>query len=357
MRDSAFKMMSAATAITFFIALLVTPLGAQTITPVMTGLNAPRGLAWGPEGGLYVAEAGNATLGGPCAPVARGQNCYSASGSISRYWKGAQERVVIGLPSAVNPTTGDIAGPQHLSLLGRGSAYVTIGWGAAPSARSGLGDLGSLFGTLVQFEPSGQWRIVTDISAFEDANNPAGGPKDSNPYGLLTEAGGRYVTDAGGNDLLHVAANGTVSLVTTFAPVPAAPPFNQAEPVPTEVRRGPDGELYVSELTGFPFTAGVAGIYRVVPGQAPQLVAAGFKTITDFAFGPDGSLYVLQYASSPTQLNGPGSVVKVAPNGTQTTIIATLHQPTGIAIGDDGAIYVSNNGNSAAVGEVLRIVP
>jgi len=204
---------------------------------------------------------------------------------------------------------------------------------------------------LVQLEPSGRWRFEADISDFERAHNPAGGPVDSNPYGVLVLSGDKYVTDAGGNDLLKVAANGDVSLVATF---PAA--SNGAEPVPTEVERGPDGSLYVSLLTGAPFTAGVAGIYKIVSGQ-PQLVQGGFKTITDFTFGPDGSMYVLEHATSATFFGGPGRLTKVAPNGTRTVITTALNRPTSVLMGDDGSLYVSNNGVSVGTGEVLRIQP
>jgi hypothetical protein len=326
---------------------------AQTITQVMSGLDAPRGLAIGPEGGLYVTEAGNGTNTGPCTAVAAGMNCYSETGKITRLYRGQQERVVTGLPSIFNTARGDIVGPNDISFQGRGTAAVTIGWGGNPALRANLGSVGSQVGVLLQVEPSGRWRVDADISDFEDQHNPAGGPKDSNPYGVLILAGDRYVTDAGGNDLLHVAANGDVSLVAVLPSVPAP----AAEAVPTEVEMGPDGSLYVSLLTGAPFTAGVAGVYKIVSGQAPQLFQGGFKTIIDFTFGPDGSMYVLEHATSQTFFGGPGRLTKVAPNGTRTVITTALSRPTSVLVDTDGVIYVSNKGTSVGTGEVLRIQP
>ena len=78
--------------------------------------------------------------------------------------------------------------------------------------------------------------------------------------------------------------------------------------------------------------------------------------MTDFSFGHDGALYVLQYASGPF-FSGNGSVIRVAPDGTRTTLTSALVHPTGIAVGKDGRVYVSNNGNLARVGEVVRITP
>jgi hypothetical protein len=193
------------------------------------------------------------------------------------------------------------------------------------------------------------------VSAYEAAYNPDGGAVDSNPYGLLAEPGGLFVTDAGGNDLLQVLPTGSVSHLATFAPTAAPPPFLQAEAVPTAVEWGPDGALYVSMLTGVPFLAGAAAIYRVVPGSPPRMHEGGFKAITDFTWGPDGSLYVLEYASSPVFFAGPGRLIRVAPGGSRTIVTTALTNPTSVAAGPDGAIYVSNKGNLAGVGEVLRI--
>ena len=337
----------------------IAPAASRTV--VMSGLDAPRGLAWGPEGALYVAEAGSNVATGPCVAGGRGSNCYSGTGAVTRLWHGRQERIASGLPSGYNATTADIGGPHDISFVGRGNAQVSIGWGGPPASRAAFGEIGAAFGTLIAVTPSGNWRVEADIAAFEGENNPAGGILESNPYGILAEPEARYVTDAGGNSLLRVRPNGDVSLVATFAAIPVPrgpfnPPFAQSDPVPTEVTRGPDGALYVSTLTGAPFLPGAAAIYRVVPGQAPQMYVGGLTQIVDFDWAADGSLYVVQYASAPF-LGGPGSVIRISPNGNRSTITADLFHPTAVLAGPDGAIYVSNKGSQPSVGEVLRIVP
>lgn len=333
---------------------------ASTPTVVMSGLNSPRGLSWGPEGGLYVAEAGTSEITGPCIPFLEGATlntkCYSGTGSVSRLWKGSQTRVATGLASTFIIQSGFASGPQDISFSGRGNAIVAVGWGGDPALRPSLGEAANTAGTLIQLQPSGTWRVVADVSAFEAAANPAGGVVDSNPYGVLAESGRTFVTDAGGNSLLEVAANGSVSLVAIFPAIPAPPPFNQSEAVPTRVKRGPDGALYVSTLTGAPFIAGSAVIYRVVPGQSPTVYLGGFKTITDFAFAADGSVYVLQFATAPVFFGGPGALIHVATDGVRTMITTALTQPTGVVVGPDGSVYVSNLGTSSGGGEVLKFM-
>lgn len=334
-------------------------LAAVTSTVVMSGLNSPRGLAWGPDGSLYVAEAGTNEVNGPCIPFMEGPNlntrCWSGTGSVSRLWKGRQERVVSGLASTVILETGFAAGPQDISLLGKGNALVAMGYGGDPAQRPDLGPGSHVLGTLLQLRPSGGWRIVADVAAFEGAVNPAGGPVDSNPYGVLAEAGISYVVDAGGNSLMAVSANGDISLVVTFPRVPVPPPFSLADAVPTKVVRGPDGALYVATLAGIPFLMGTAAVYRVVPGAPPELFAGGFKMITDLDFGPDGSLFVVQFDTAPIFVGAPGALVRITPDGTRTTLRGDLFQPTGVAVGLDGSVYVSNRGTATGTGEVIRV--
>ena len=330
------------------------------VSVVLTGLNAPKQLAFGPEGALYVVESGTGASSDQCirAGDAEAEVCYTLSGSITRLWKGQQERIVTGLPS-LGAGGEVVAGPNDIDFQGRGNMYVTIGLGADPALREALGPEGANLGTLIVVKPNGKWSVVADIAGFEAASNPDGGAFDSNPYGVLAEGGRQYVTDAGGNSLLQVAPNGELSLVATFADLALPPlplPFTSSQAVPTEVVRGPDGALYVSTLTGVPFLPGLARIYRVAPGGTPTVFRDNLTAITDFDFGPDGSLYVLQFASE-LFLGGAGSVVRLAPDGTRTTIADGLIAPTGLEVGPDGAIYVTNKGVIVGAGEVLRITP
>ena len=68
----------------------------------MSRLDNPRGMEFGPQGALYVAEAGRGGGADPNAPsfVLRGTTLsYGATGAVSRLWKGEQERVARGLVS------------------------------------------------------------------------------------------------------------------------------------------------------------------------------------------------------------------------------------------------------------------
>jgi hypothetical protein len=344
---------------------LAVPVGATAAAPqaIMTGLDNPRGLAFGPEGGLYVAEAGT---GGPgvCVPQpdGPGTRCYGATGAISRLWHGRQERVVEGLPSIASQPAGDTAaGPQHVSFQGRGGLFVTIGCSCNKSTATGavLDSLG--FGYLLKVSASGNSRTLVNLGAYEVSANPDGAQIDSNPYGLLALPGHRLATDAGGNSLLDLAASGDVSTIATFPRLPG--PFGLRDAVPTDVVLGPDGAYYVSTLTGFPFTAGTAIVYRVVPGQAPTAYAWNLTQLTDLAFAADGSLYVLQHASGipgvPFPFAGPGAVRRVPPGGgaSSTLVAGGLARATGLVVSDDGALYVSVNGASAGNGAVLHIEP
>jgi len=120
---------------------------------------------------------------------------------------------------------------------------------------------------------------------------------------------------------------------------------------------GPDGAYYVGELTGFPFEPGAARVYRVVPGENPEIFEDGFTNIIDLAFGSDGSLYVLEYSRNGL-LSGDltGALIRIAPDGTREEIASEgLFTPAGLAIDAHDRLYVSNDGGFPEEGEVLKL--
>jgi hypothetical protein len=377
------------------------------LTCVMKGLHNPRGIAFGPEGALYVAEAGCGGNTSDCqisAPLSSCiqllfdgspiTQCLGTTGSISRLWHGTQERVATGLPSVAGLNGANATGPSDVSLLGVGTLYATIGLRYDPTARNQFA-LGPLFAQLIHVPASATFAssqhtllrtfntgwLVADIGNYEATANPDEGDLDSNPYGLLSVPDGWIVADSGGNSLLKIDHLGRISLLAvfqsrgsnpprpSFAPLPFSP---VTDAVPTAVVLGPDGAYYVGELTGVPFVNATANVYRVDPGDPSRLFfiedafLAGFKMIIDMAFDDNGNLYVLEHATGPLQQTGLGALIRITPNkdqpdiyaqyrnGTRTTVISGLSRPTSIAVGRDGALYISR-GTTAASGEVIRV--
>ncbi len=330
---------------------------------VASGLDNPRGLDVDRHGTVFVTEAGTGGTAG-CVTGPEGEEiCAGETGAVTKAWRGGQKRIVSGLPSLAAPGGNEAIGPSDLELVDWG-ILLTVGLGADPASRAGFGDLGARFGQLYKLPRYGALRHIADIAGYEASANPDGGLPDSNPHSVTSKWGRAFVADAGGNSLVRVGRSGRISTVATFpsqvvdAPpgIPDLPPQIPMEAVPTSVAFGPDGALYVGQLTGFPFVPGAANVYRVVPGKAPEVYASGFTNITGIDFDRYGNLYVVEIAANGLLSGDPaGALIKVDRHGKRTTIASEgLVAPTGVTVGAHGDLYVSNHGTEAGAGEVLR---
>ncbi|RPF29125.1 ScyD/ScyE family protein [Georgenia muralis] len=364
------------------------------LTTVATGLASPRGLDVARNGDVYVALAGRGAAD-PGAPDAAciehpefGTICLGDTGGIGRLDVAGHrvkgfEMVAEHLPSLAGPTGFEAIGPSDVSFDERGRLFATIGLGADPAI---LEDGGPLFGlpgsellaSVVTVDRRGDVEQVADIGEFE-ATDPDGRGPDTNPHSLVASRHGHVVADAGGNTLLSVK-DGMVDDLVIFPDEdevqnPFAPPgvMVAPQPVPNAVVKGPDGALYVGQLTGFPFVPGTATVWRIVPGQAPEVYADGFTNIIDLAFTDDGDLLVLQISRAGLltsfgtgDFTGALHVVDkddtsvrqellVDGNGDPLTKdgMSVLFAPGGITV-DDDTVYVSTQTVSGTDGSILR---
>jgi hypothetical protein len=113
--------------------------------------------------------------------------------------------------------------------------------------------------------------------------------------------------------------------------------------------------VYSAELSGFPFVAGSADIYRTDATGTTSLFATGFTSISDIAFGPEGDLYILEYATNFFDSAPSGNLLRLSADGLSRDLLATgLTRPTGLAVDARGRVDVANNGDGTN-GELLRL--
>jgi len=355
--------------------------GVPAGTVIATGLANPRGMNFDKHGDLWIAEAGSGGFVNGATPAdatcfpgeGGGSSCFGTTGAYTRVHAGSQERVVTGLPSIGDQATGGSAlGASDILADGR-HVVGLIGAGGNPTKRAQLEAVdpaAALFGHIVKVNPwNGSVWPFGDFVQYEATNNPDQNTDpeegiDSDAYGLLARHGGYVVADAGGNDVLAVKHKQITTLATFGStPVTAPPGFPvptiDMQAVPTSVAMRPhDPDIYVGQLTGFPFVPGAANVYRIKPDGSTEVFASDFTNIVDIAWGRNGSLYVLEISANGLASDnpGPGALYRVSADGTSRTLIPTdLTSPTAVAFGKDGTVYVTNNGMSATDGQVISL--
>jgi hypothetical protein len=352
--------------------ILPNPSHAQvtsTQTVVATGLNGPRGLKFGPDGMLYVAEAGTggtASTVGQCVQVVPPIGPYKggATARISRFDKAWHRTTVAsGFPSSL-AAQGDLEGVADLAWVDGQLLALLAGGGCShgnPDVPNGI--------ALVNTH-NGSWQIVANLSQFIRTHpakypNPADFEPDGTFYSMVAYQNRLYAVEPNHGQVFSV---GGPNDIETALDVSAS----QGHIVPTAITER-DGNFFLGNLNLFPIEPNFARMFelsRVACNPAQELIdgggprslhivasKAGFTTVTGAVFGPDGLLYVLELSNAagfPTP--GAGKVVRVRYDGTIEDVADGLTGPAAMTFGPDGQLYVSNFGAAAAgKGQIVRI--
>jgi len=326
---------------------------------IASGLNNPRGLKFGPDGYLYVAEGGTggttSTVGTTCEQVPAPVGPYSGgpSGRILKITApGHVKTVVDGLPSGKSSLpSGDTLGVADVAFVGDQLFALLAGGGCShgnPETPNGIIQVDAQHGT---------WSYVADLSAFQHANpiaNPGPSLDDWEPdgtwYSMLPVGRDIYALEPNHQEIDRISL--ATGKIVRVADVSASSALWVG---PTAITR--HGNFFFGNLAPFPIAPGSANVFKLTPSGNFKVWESGFTTVVGLAFDRHDRLYVLELsalAGFPTP--GFGKVVRVSPSGRRKDIVTGLIVPTAMTIGPEGALYISNFGAAGpGAGQIIRV--
>jgi hypothetical protein len=334
-----------------------------------TGLVNPRGLTFGADGKLYVAEGGYPVpptigappgLGGKCSAGADGPGEYFGSTTGSRISRidahGHVETFVDGLPSS--QASGLASGVADVAFIDHTLYAIFAGAGCShgvPSIPNGV----------IRVNRDRSWTMIADLSAFQQAH-PVANPTDAitgdfEPdgtwYSMIAVRGDLYAVEPNHGELDRITPSGKISRIIDIS-------ASQGHVVPTVVAE--HGVFYVSNLGRFdPEALNTQSVYQITPSGNIKVVATGLSKVLGIAFDDRARLYVLEASYSTTDPGpepGTARLIRILPNGKQEVLIdgssGILSVPAGMTYGPDGALYISNIGFGAppiGLGQIVRV--
>ncbi|MDP4176085.1 MAG: ScyD/ScyE family protein [Bacteroidota bacterium] len=336
---------------------------SKDLLVVAKGLNQPRGLIFGRDGYLYIAESGfGGTIStvGQCeqVPPPVGPYLGGNNGSITKVnWRLSQTRIASNFPST---QTSQAVGGNNTSISDvayyRGELYALLsGAGCShghPEIPNGI----------LRVNKNGTWKLIANISSFLKAH-PVANPEaddfepDGDLYSWVRVGHSLYFIESNHGELdRYDLETGQIERIIDIS-------ATQGHIVPTAVVYR-NGFFYVGNLTTIPYPAGAAKVLKISrDGSSITTYATGFTTILGLSFDLIGNLYVLETSTStgqpPFLFPNSGRIKKIDRTNTSNIkeIVSGLNFPTSMRLGPDGNLYVSVSGFNSAPGEgqVLRV--
>ena len=343
---------------------------SSNATVFASGLNNPRGLTFGPDGNLYLAEAGlggSASTVGSCTQVIPPVGPYSGgfSSAISRIdgTSGTVTRIVTGLPSDQTSAAigSDISGVADVAFIGSNLYGIEAGAGCSHG-------VAGTFNNVFRVNKDGSTKSIANLSAFIQANpdahmNVGDFEPDGTWYGMVAAKGALYAVEPNHGEVDRVTIGGHISRLidVSAAAFPLGLGAPQGHIVPTAITFH-DHNFYLTNLDVFdPGFQNQSRVFRITPDGQLETVAGGLNAAVGVAFDGQGRLYALEaftgfFAPAPFTVNS-GMVVRLNDSGGWDAIASGLNFPTAMTFGLDGKLYVSNCGFGCppGAGQVVRI--
>lgn len=296
------------------------------VSVVAEGLLHPLGLAALPHGGLLIAEEGTGQN-----DLSSGVSLLTAEGEIGRF--------ISGLPSSRD--SGDLSGVPFVAVSPANDRIYLSYFNA-----------GGLLTIEIDSErPLTLPEIPYGPDDLELTMTPLNQVQLSNAFAVTFDREGvPVVSDATENGVAKKTAADQTRFIHRFGEL--RDPANThitIDPVPTGITRV-GAEYYVTLFGGCPYPAESGRLVAIDESRNERVILDGLNMPIDVALGPDGTIWVLEFArfaegascfDGSGYLPHTGRLSRMLPNGTTAVVLDELNFPSAVLPMPDGSLYLS----------------